>query len=109
MKTIGIFVSLAFACVAIYIAATMINAYRKHPELSGWERWLATARESATMLWAKFSLVIAGVVANLDTIFNAVGLPQVTEAINKYADPKVAAAIIAVIALGAGLTRMRTL
>lgn len=109
MRFMSTITGLAFAFLTIYIVATVLNEWRKHPEVSGWDRWRETARGSATILWTKFSLAVAGVVANLDSIFNAMGLPQVTEAINKYADPKVAAGIIAVIALGAGLSRMRTL
>lgn len=109
MRIMSALTGLAFACLTLYIVATVLNEWRKYPELSGWNRWRETARGSGTILWTKFSLAVAGVVANLDTIFNAMGLPQVTEAINKYVDPKVAAGIIAVIALGAGMSRMRTL
>lgn len=98
-----------FAALSVYIAVTVYMSYRKNSSLTGWARWRATAMDSATMLWGKFSLLIAGIVANLDTFFNAVGLPQVTDAINKYADPRIAAAIIAVIAAGSMIFRSRTI
>lgn len=109
MKAIGSIVSLSFAGIAIYIAITVYLQYRKETTLTGWARWRATAQDSATMLWGKFSLFIAGLVANLDTIFNALGLDSVTQFINQWVNPKTAAALIAAIAVGSMLTRLRTL
>ena len=109
MHTIGIAINVAFAALAAYIAVTVYLQYRKETSLSGWARWRATAMDSATMLWGKFSLFIAGVVANLDLVFNALGLDSVTNFINQWVNPKSAAAVIAIIAVGSMLTRMRTL
>lgn len=109
MKLLSLATSLAFFALSAWIAWTVWQQYRAHADLVGWARWRATASDSATMLWGKFSLFIAGLIANLDTVFNALGMDSVTNAINQYVTPKTAAGVIAAIAVGSMLARKRTL
>lgn len=109
MHTLRVIVDLCFAAAAAWIAVTVFWQWKKESSLSGWARLRATASDSATMLWGKFSLVVAGIVANLDSVFNALGLDSVTSFINQWFDAKTASAAIAAIAIGSMLSRMRTL
>ena len=113
MHTIRIIYDVAFAIMAAYIAWNVYTQYRaeglKVPPPVGFDRWLATARDSATLLWGKFALFIDGFIANLDNIFTALGMPQVADAINKWIDPKVAAAMIAFFTIMPMIARLRTL
>lgn len=112
MKVLNIFtttVSLLFVALIAYI---VWNVYSQYRTASGttWERLLSAARNSATMLWAKFVLFVSGFVANLDTIAGMLGGDDAKNFINSYiSNPKEIAAIMASIALVSMWARLRTL
>jgi hypothetical protein len=109
MKVFSILGGLVFLGVMLWIGITVTVEYYKAKDLKGWERCRAVAQNSATMLWGKFSLFVAAIVANVDQFFDAIGLPQVSNAINQYVTPKTAAAFAAAVAVGSILARKRTL
>lgn len=110
LHNIRVAIDLMFAALAVYIAVSVYLQYRKETGKTGFARWLATARDSATMLAGKFALVVTGIVSNLDVVFDSLGLPQVSDFINKTVSPTTAAATLTAIAVGGlMLGRMRTL
>jgi len=109
MKVLTTMISLAFLAVIIYVAWNVYSQYRK-AQGSVWERLLASARDSATMLWGKFVIVVAGLVANLDPIAQWIGGPSAEQFLNTYiGDPKILAAALLGVSLVSMWARLRTL
>jgi hypothetical protein len=95
--------------VAAYFAYTVWDGYRDATGTT-WQRLLAGARSSATILWAKFCLVLAGLTGNLDTAADLLGQPDMKQYINAaIGNPKTVAIIMVVIPLVSILARRRTL
>lgn len=95
--------------VVVYIAVRVIVIYNT---TSGnrWQRLLATARESATVLWLSFvGFVTAGFNGVLSLAEMAGTSQEVRDAISKFFDARVASAIIAVVVIGGIISRLRTL
>lgn len=109
MQTIRVAIALALVALVIYIVAT---GYAQFAKSSGtvWERLLAAGRDSATILWGKFCLVLAGIIGNLDSTADVLNLPEMKTFINSWVgDPKLIAGIMAAIAFVSILARKRTL
>lgn len=108
MHTIKIMFGLAFFAVAVYVAYELIDQYRQSTN-TGYKRLWDAAYGSATKLWAKFVLVIAGITANLDSMADFFGMPEFKTAIDTYiGNPKIIAGIMLVISLVSMKARNRT-
>ncbi len=59
MRVLGIMLSLAILAFVVYVAVTFYLDFRKVPGTTT-ERLLIAARDSATVLWAKFCILVAG-------------------------------------------------
>jgi hypothetical protein len=103
---------------AIALAGVSFIAYFVYTTWSGykaatgtvWQRLLASSRDSATMLWSKFCLALSAVVANLDTIADALGQPEAKQYIQDlFSNPKVVAGILGGVMLLNMLARLRSL
>jgi hypothetical protein len=95
--------------VAAYFAYTVYDGYRDATGTT-WQRLLAGARSSATILWAKFCLILAGLVGNLDTLADALGQPEMKQYIaDALGNPKAVAIVMLVISTVSFLARLRRL
>ena len=109
MHVARLIVSLAFLAVAGWIVWTFVQAYRKETG-STFDRLLMAARESATILWAKFCMIVAAVVSQLDNLADFIGQPEWKDAINTYlGDPKIIAGVMLAISVITISARKRTL
>ena len=97
------------AALALYFVYDLVSRYKTATGTT-WQRILAAGHDSATMVWSKFLLVLAGIVANLDSLADLAGQPQVKEYIDlAVGNPKTVALIMLGISLVTMLARFRTL
>ena len=61
-----------------YVGVTLWN-YFKVDEPRTWDRLLATAKHSATLLWSRAVIIVTGIFVNLDEVTNQLGMTQVKE------------------------------
>ena len=110
MHAFKLIVALAFLALAVYIFVTVYVQYLANSDKTGFERWRATAQGSATLLWSKFCLLVAGLVGSLDTLADMVGQPEAKEWIQTIiGNPKIVATAILGISIVTIIARKRTL
>ncbi len=109
METIRLIFALGTAAVA---ALLVFDVYRRYLKASGttWQRLLSAGRDSATILWSKFVIVLAGLVGNLDSVADFLGQPEAKQYIqDALGNPKAVAAVMLAIAFVSMMARNRTL
>lgn len=78
MQTFRLIVALGLLSLAMYIVWQAVSAWRAASG-SVWQRLLASAKDSATILWAKFVSLIASLAGLAGEFADAVGAPGVKE------------------------------
>jgi hypothetical protein len=109
MTTLKLMIGLGSLALAAYFIA---DTYRRYRAASGaiWDRLLSSAKDSATMLMTKLSVVLAAIVANIGDAADFVGLPSIREYAEKLlASPKSVAVTMLAMALIIAIARKRTL
>jgi hypothetical protein len=111
MHTLRVIMGWGFVAIFVYILATTLWVYYKNEyTLSGWERWRATARDSATLLFNNFVALIAAAIGGLSQIADLFNAPELRDWLQAHVgDAKVLSSIILAITVGVFLTRLRTL
>lgn len=99
--SVGIATSLWIVGTYIYVLTTETGTW--------WERLLKAARDSATILWAKFGIAVGAMVSGAVTLSDAAGDPQIGTAIQKYLTPDVAGGILVAAMVVTVIARKRTL
>jgi hypothetical protein len=92
----------------VYFAFEMVKDYRAAAG-SAWQRILAAGKASATIAWARFTVIVAAFVNSLVWLADVVNAPMVASAIQTYLKPSVVAGIMVAVALITELARRRTL
>ena len=97
--------------VLAFLAYVIVDTVRAFVSAAGtvWQKLWAAARHSATVLWARFVLVVGAGVDALVWIADFLGSPAVAAAIQQYLSPQVVAGIMIAIAVITELARRRTL
>ncbi len=109
MRVLGIMLSLAIRAFVVYVAVTFYLDFRKVPGTTT-ERLLIAARDSATVLWAKFCILVAGITSQIDNLADLFGAPEAKDFINAWVgNPKMIAALMLAISLITIKARTRTL
>jgi|GEM_PF-6648267 hypothetical protein len=109
LLTLRLVFDFGLAALAAYF---VFNVYAGYRAATGtvWQRLLAGARNSATMLWSKFCIILAAVVANLDQIADAIGQPEAKQYIaDILGNPKAVAGVMLAITAVTMIARARTL
>ena len=102
--TVGTLILLA------YVVWTIYSQYSKEVGTSVWSRLIAACRDSATILVAKLTAILAVVVAQLDNLADLFNAPEAKDFINQWVgNPKVISAIMLAITFLVFRARMRTL
>lgn len=109
LTTIRILIACGFLSVIGYFGWSIYRGYRAATG-NTWERLIAAAKDSATILWARFVAIIASVVGVIGDAGNLFGLPQVQPFVEQWlSNPKVIAAVLLGVSLITELARKRTL
>ena len=110
MHMLGLLFSLALLALVGYGGWTFYKDYKDEKVGSVWQRAVAAAQHSATMLWQKFCIVVAAVVAQLDNLADLFNAPEAKDFINTWlGNPKLIAAIMLAMATITIVARKRTL
>lgn len=106
---IQIITSLFFLAVLGYVAYVIWAEYKKAPaELTKVQKFWLAMRESGTIFWNKFVIILAAVVAQLDNLADLLNMPQLKDYINlALSNPKTVALIMLVISSVTIMVRMR--
>jgi hypothetical protein len=101
-------VDIAILAIAAYFIFDLVRGY-KSAVGSAWRRLLAAGKSSATILWARFTVLVTAAASALVFIADLVNAPQVAAAITTYLKPSIVAAIMVAVALITEIARRRTL
>jgi hypothetical protein len=94
--------------IAAYFIIDFALSFR-HAAGSLWHRCLYAARSSATVLWARFTVVVTALADGLVKVAEIVNAPNVSAAITTYLKPSAVAAIMVSVAVITEWARRRTL
>jgi phage-related protein len=103
-----ILILIAALAIIAYLACDFAQEYRSAPG-TVWDRMLAAGKGSATILWARFSVVVGAVSAVLVNGANLLNAPGVADAIKAAMQPQYVAIFTIGVALVTELARRRTL
>jgi hypothetical protein len=109
MTTARILIDLFFLGLLIVVGWHMVIQYRKATG-STWERLLAAGKESATILWGKFCMLLSGLIASLDSFADLINMPELKTYIEMaLGNPKVVAGVMLALSAVSIYARKRTL
>ena len=109
MTTARLLIDLFFLGLLIVVGFHLAAQYRKSSG-SRWERLLAAGRESATILWGKFCILLSALIASLDSLADFLNMPELKTYIEAaLGNPKTVAAIMLVLSAVSIYARRRTL
>ena len=104
-----ILIDLFFLGLLIVVGWHMVVQYRKATGTT-WERLLTSAKESATVLWGKFCMLLSGLIASLDSVADFFNMPELKTYIEMaLGNPKVVAGVMLVLSAVSIYARRRTL
>jgi hypothetical protein len=109
MATARLLIDLFFLGLLIVVGFQLVVAYRK-ARGSTWQRLLAAGKESATILWGKFCILLSGLIASLDSLAEFLNLPELKTYIETaLGNPKTVAGVMLVLSAVSIYARRRTL
>lgn len=110
MQTLRLIVSLGLFAIAAYLIFKIALRF-KQATGTVLERLLATAKDSATILWNKVVAVVALLIGSLGDIAELAGQPELKTAIETYlgGNAKLLSGALLVVAFISILARKRTL
>lgn len=110
LQNIKLIISLGLVAVALYLVWQVAARYRA-AEGTVWERLLATAKDSATILFNKVVAVVALLVGGLGDVAEFAGQPELKTTIETYlgGNPKVLTVVLLIVATITIFARKRTL
>jgi hypothetical protein len=103
------FSDIVIATLAIIFIVETLVGYFQSSEKTVWQRLLASAKCSATILWARFVTLVTAAVGGLVWLADLVNEPTLAAAITSYLTPRVVAVIFVGSALISAIARRRTL
>lgn len=112
---IGTALNVVALVIALIVVIVVILNWRADRTFDGWaerkwyEKGFKVCRDSATMLLGYAQIVAAAVIENIESLANALNMPQITDVLEKHFDPKVAGTVLLVSGLFIVWARGRTL
>ncbi len=101
-------VNLILSGIFIFVVVDAVRRWRGATGTAS-QRLLAIGRQSATVLWARFTVLVATLTDGLIELADLVGSPAVAAAIAQYLKPSTVAAIMVAVAVISEWARRRTL
>ena len=92
----------------VYVVIDAVVSYRAAAG-TVWQKLLAVGKESATVLWSRFTILVAGATDGLVWLADLAGQPAVAGAIQSYLKPSYVAGLMIAVAVITELARRRTL
>jgi hypothetical protein len=104
----GIVTLVAIAAFS-YGVFRFVRNYREAQGLTTWERLLAAAKDSATVLWSYTVLLGGYIITGLAYGADFLNLPEVRDLVQESLPPEVVGPVLVVIAAMTFVARLRTL
>jgi len=108
MQTVRFLIVVALVALALYTAFDLYRRYRMTPG-SPWQRLVAAARDSATILWQRFVIIVTGLVGSLGEVADWFNEPALKDAIQAALQPEYVAIFTVLVAFITIAARKRTL
>jgi hypothetical protein len=109
MNTARLLIDLFFVGLLIVVGWHMTVQYRKTSGTT-WERLLFAGKQSATILWGKFCLLLSGLIASLDSLADLLNMPELKTYIEMaLGNPKAVAGVMLALSVVTIYARKRTL
>jgi hypothetical protein len=106
---IRLFIDLLILGILLAFGWHMVRQYRKATG-STWERLLSAGKESATILWGKFCILLSGLIASLDSLADLLNMPELKTYIEMaLGNPKAVAGVMLALSVVTIYARKRTL
>ena len=99
---------LVLVAALVYVVIDFVRAYLAAAG-TVWQRLLATSRNSATILWQRFTIALAGFADALVFVADLLQAPGVAEPIKSVLQPQYVAVFVVVVTVVGELARRRTL
>lgn len=97
-----------FLIVLVYVVWTVWREYREETTGTVYDRIWAAMKDSGTIFWNKFVILLAAVVAQLDNIADFLNMPQLKDYVNlALGNPKTVALVMLLISSVTIVARMR--
>lgn len=96
-------------CVVVFANWRADRTFASWAVLKWYKKWFMVARDSATMLLGYAQIVASGVLQNLDSLATMLHMPEITQILDKYFDPKIAGYVLLVSGMLIVWARGRTL
>lgn len=115
MHYVTVAVNVFAALLALGVIGVNVYNWQVDRQMPWWEEtpWhgkcFRVARDSATMLLGYAQLVVSALLQNLDSLANALHMPEITQVLDKYFDPKIAGYVLLVSGMLIIWARSRTL
>ena len=103
-----IVLNLILFAALVYVVIDFIRSFRAAAGTL-WQRLLATGRESATILWQRFTIALAAFTDALLWLAELLNAPGVAEPIKSVLEPQYVAVFVVAVAIVGELARRRTL
>lgn len=109
METLRILIGAGFGGLVLYFGVTTYLGFRK-AEGTVWARLLTAAGDSATLLWSRFVMLLAGTIGSIGDIGDAIGDPSIRGyAETVLGNPKIVAGALLAVSIVTVAARKRTL
>lgn len=101
-------VDLPIAALVLYFVYDFVTSYLAAPG-TVWERVLASGKGSATIVWARFVVLVSGASGGLVMLADYLNAPGVSDAIKSVVQPQYVMIMMVAIPLITEFARRRTL
>jgi hypothetical protein len=101
-------VTLIVLAIVGYVVVDFVREWRK-AEGSLWDRLVAAGKGSATILWARFTIIVGALADLLVEVADWLNAPGVADGIKMVLQPEYVGAFIVAVALISEVARRRTL
>jgi hypothetical protein len=106
--TINVIMGIGLACWCGYLIYLFVTDYMKE-QGPVWQRLLVAGKNSATILWARFQLIVTTAVGAIATLASYLDAPGVGDAIKSAIKPEYVLVAAIIIPLVSEWARRRTL
>jgi hypothetical protein len=94
--------------ILVYVVVDFVRSYRAAAG-TVWQRLLASGKESATIVWQRFTIVVASLADAVVWVADLLNAPSVAEPIKSALQPQYVAAFMVAVAIIGEFARRRTL
>lgn len=106
MIQLSTILSVFYLVVFVYLIYEFVTAYTANVGTVA-ERLLLASKQSATLVWAKFTALISSGVGGASFVADAVNVPQVSDAIKVAVTPLTFAGVLILVTIGSYIARTR--